>query len=265
MTKNAMFLTAGLVGVAGWFWARNRKRAALVAESVSKALTEPAVDVGPPIVDEATVSGDYPAPVRASSDNIRFTKADAVSHILLAKQAKLYDAKRFGSSKPVRIENFRVGDFVTSSGRSVGCSVLATKYADLVKSGVPTHFSAAQTQLAKSVYHLVYNADCKTADEYARKLRSSLMGDAVRAAARRSGATSATTDRYASFATRPATTSGSTLQLMGFSGVFGSPVFSAPAIPRQKELPVGFVHAGDMGPRFESQPAPPSFPRASVY
>ena len=50
----------------------------------------------------------------------------------------------------------------------------------------------------------------------------------------------------------------------GFAGVFGAPVFSTPAIPMQKKLPVGVEHAGWLGPQFNRISAPPNWPGASV-
>ena len=50
----------------------------------------------------------------------------------------------------------------------------------------------------------------------------------------------------------------------GFAGVFGAPVFSSPAIPMQKKLPVGVEHAGWFGPQFNTISAPPNWPGASV-
>ncbi len=50
----------------------------------------------------------------------------------------------------------------------------------------------------------------------------------------------------------------------GFAGVFGAPVFSSPAIPMQKKLPVGVEHAGWFGPQFNTISTPPNWPGASV-
>ena len=50
----------------------------------------------------------------------------------------------------------------------------------------------------------------------------------------------------------------------GYSGIFSNPVFSNPAIPMQKELPVYTQRAGRLGPQFNVRPTPPNWPGASV-
>ena len=50
----------------------------------------------------------------------------------------------------------------------------------------------------------------------------------------------------------------------GYSGIFSNPVFSNPAIPVQKRLPVYTQRAGRLGPQFNVRPTPPNWPGASV-